>query len=334
MTFNNPYLLLLVLIVPLYYLYVRYVRQGQREGAMKFSSVEQVKKLKTTLSVRLRHLPLWLRCFTLILVIASLARPQKGIEHSKMPTEGVDIVMAIDVSTSMLAEDFTLNGKRANRLESLKPVVKSFIEGRKNDRIGMVVFAGQPYTQCPLTLDYGILFEFLKNTEIGMVEDGTAIGSALATCLNRLKNLPGKSKIIILLTDGRNNTGKIDPLTAAEMAKAMGVKVYTIGAGAKGLVPYPARDIFGNKVYQRVQVDIDEDTLKKIADITGGKYFRATDSESLEDIYEEINKMETTKVEVKIYMEYKELFPYFLLPAMLLLLTEIVLKNTWLRKIP
>lgn len=331
MTFNDPLILLLVFLVPLY-LWFKLKRPG--EGAMKFSDISQIKKIRLSLSVKLRHLPLWIRGAALVLIIIALARPQKGIEHTKMPTEGIDIMLALDVSTSMLAEDFTLNGKRANRLAAVKPIVKDFIQGRYNDQIGMVVFAGRPYTQCPLTLDYGILLQFLDTVEIGMVEDGTAIGSAIATCVNRLKNLPAKSKVIILLTDGRNNTGKIDPLTAAEMAKSFKIKIYIIGAGTKGLAPYPVIDPFGNKVYTRIEVDIDEDTLKQIAQITGGMYFRATDTESLREIYKEIDQMEKTKAEIKIYMEYKELFPYFLMPGLCLLIIEILVSSTWLRRIP
>lgn len=331
MLFNDPSILILILLIPLY---IWYKLKRPREGAILYSSIEDVKRFKPSLSIKLRNIPLGLRCLSLLLIIISLARPQKGIEHAKVPTEGIDIVLALDVSTSMLAEDFTLNGKRTNRLAAVKPIVREFIQNRQNDRIGMVVFAGRPYTQCPLTLDYGILLQFLDIVEIGMVEDGTAIGSALATCINRLKDLPGKSKVAILLTDGRNNMGKIDPLTSAEMAKTMGLKVYTIGAGAKGLAPYPVTDFFGNKVYQRILVDIDEDTLKQIAKTTGGMYFRATDTESLKEIYKEIDQMEKTKAEIKIYMEYKELFPYFLVPGFAFLILEIIISNTWLRKIP
>lgn len=331
MTFNNPWLLILILLIPPYIWWNIY---KIKRGVMKFSSITQVKNVKPSASVRFRHLPIALRCSAIFMIIISLSRPQKGIEHTKVPTEGIDIMLAIDVSTSMLAEDFTLAGKRQNRLAAVKEVVKEFISGRYNDRIGMVVFAGRPYTQCPLTIDYGILLQFLDKAETGMVEDGTAIGSALAICLNRIKDIPAKSKIVILLTDGRNNMGKIDPLTSAEMARSLGVKVYTIGAGSKGLAPYPVRDLFGNKVYQRMSVDIDEDTLKKIANITGGKYFRATDTKSLEEIYKEIDKMEKIEVETKIYMKYNDLFPYFLVPGLVLLLFEILIANTWLRRIP
>lgn len=331
MRFNDSLLLILTLFIPLYiWLQIR----RSRQGALRYSSIYQLRKIRGSGRVKLRYLPLLLRCCALLLIIIALARPQKGIEHTQMPTEGIDIELVIDISTSMLAEDFTLNGKRQNRLDVVKSVVKEFIEERFNDRIGMVVFAGRAYTQCPLTMDYGILLQFLDKVHIGMVEDGTAIGSAIAVALNRLKEVPAESKIMILLTDGRNNAGKIDPLTAAEMAKALDVKIYTIGAGTKGLAPYPVRDLFGNKVYQRMPVDIDETTLQEIARITGAEYFRATNTKRLRQIYEEIDKMEKTKVEVKIYMEYTELFPYFLLPGLFLLLLGIIISNTWLRKLP
>lgn len=331
MIFNNPWILILSLLIPFYIVWSIY---KDKSGTMKFSSITQLKHIKPSLTIKLRYLPLILRSIAIFLIIVCLARPQKGIEHTKIPTEGIDIMLAIDVSTSMLAEDFILNGKRQNRLVVVKDVVKDFISNRHNDRIGMVVFAGRAYIQCPLTIDYGILLQFLNKIEIGMLEDGTAIGSALATSLNHIKDIPVKSKLVILLTDGRNNMGKIDPLTAAEMAKTLGVKVYTIGAGRKGLAPYPVRDLFGNKIYRRLPVDIDETTLKEIASITGGTYFRATDTKNLEAIYNEINQMETTEIEAKIYMEYKELFPYFLIPGLILILLEILISNTWLRRIP
>jgi len=315
-------------------LYVWQAIYKDRKGSIKFSSIAQVKKLKKSLSIRVRYLPLALRSAAILFIIVSLARPQKGIENTRIPTKGIDIILALDLSTSMLAEDFTLHGHRINRLAAIKDVVKKFISERRNDRIGIVVFAGRAYIQCPLTVDYGILLELLDKVKIGMVEDGTAIGEALAVCLNHIKDIPAKSKVIILLTDGRNNMGSIDPLTGAEMAKALGVKIYTIGAGTKGLAPYPMKDFFGNKVYQRMRVDIDEDTLKQIANITGGEYFRATDTKSLKKIYAQINNMEKTNVEVKIYTKYKELFPYFLIPGLFILLSEMVITNTWLRRIP
>ncbi|MDD5691502.1 MAG: VWA domain-containing protein, partial [Candidatus Omnitrophica bacterium] len=241
---------------------------------------------------------------------------------------------AIDCSTSMLAEDFRLGGQRQNRIEVVKSVVKDFIMGRKNDRIAIVAFASRAYTVCPLTLDYGWLLDNLERVKTGLVEDGTAIGSGIATSLNRLKDAKAKSKVVILLTDGRNNTGKISPLTAAEAAKALKIKVYTIGAGSKGPVPYPVKDFFGNTVYQPVQIDIDEDTLIKIAEMTGAKYFRATDTESLRKIYKEIDSLEKTDIEESGYLEYNELFNVFLILALVFLLSDIVLSNTVLRKIP
>jgi Ca-activated chloride channel family protein len=202
------------------------------------------------------------------------------------------------------------------------------------DRIGMVVFSGRAFTQCPLTLDYGILLEMLDKAQIGMLDDGTAIGSAIAVAVDRLKDSPAKSKVIILLTDGINNAGKIDPLTAAEIAKSYKIKIYTIGAGTQGLAPIPVQDFFGNVVYQDVKVDVDDEGLAQIAELTGGKYFRATDTESLRKIYAQIDRMEKTKVETKVYMEYKELFHLFLVPGLLLLLLEILLANTMYRKLP
>jgi len=266
--------------------------------------------------------------------VIALARPQYGNEQTKVTTEGIDIVLAVDVSGSMLAEDFEIGGQRYNRLHVVKPVVKDFIMKRTNDRIGLVVFAGRPYTQCPMTLDYGMLLQLLEKVEIGMVEDGTAIGSALGSSIERLKDTKAKSKVIILLTDGRNNAGEIDPFTAAEIARTFGIKIYTIGAGTKGLAPYPAMDIFGNRVMKQVKIDIDDDALREIAKITDGKYYRATDTESLKEIYSQIDKLEKTETEVTQYTEYNELFHYFLLPALGLLLIELGLKKTKLRKIP
>lgn len=275
-----------------------------------------------------------MRLAVYLLIIIALARPQFPIADSKVRSEGIDIVLAIDCSTSMLAEDFKAGDKRINRLDVVKEVVKDFINGRKDDRIGVVAFSARPYTISPLTLDYGWLIQNLDRIKAGMIEDGTAIGSGIATSLNRLKDTKAKSKIVILLTDGRNNTGKIPPLAAAQAAKALKIKVYTIGAGAKGLAPYPAYDLFGNKVYQMISVDIDEDTLKEIASMTNAKYYRATDTESLKKIYSEIDKLEKSPIEEKGYSQYNELFIYFLMPALIILLLEIILSNTLLRKIP
>ncbi|MCF6147853.1 MAG: VWA domain-containing protein [Candidatus Kuenenia sp.] len=331
MIFRDPLLLSLLIIIP-FLIYVYFRRKGTHP--LLFSSIENLKKLKPSLAQRYRHISIVLRTVAIALCIIALARPQHGNEQTRVTTEGIDIVLAVDVSGSMLAEDFEMDGKRQNRLYVVKQVVKDFINKRTTDPIGLVVFAAQGYTQCPLTLDYGILMQLLEKTEIGMLQDGTAIGSAIASSVDRLRNTKAKSKVIVLLTDGRNNSGEIDPYTAAEIAKAFGIKIYTIGAGSKGLVPYPARDLFGNKVMRQVKIEIDDESLMEIAKITGGRYYRATDTESLKEIYEQIDKLEKTETEITHYKEYKELFHYFLLPAFGCLLIELCLKKTKFRKIP
>ncbi len=288
------------------------------------------RNLKPTLRERLIHLPFALRFFSVALLLIALARPQSFTSGENISTEGIDIVMMLDISGSMLAEDF----KPKNRLEAAKVVAADFVKGRVNDRIGLVVFAAQSFTQCPLTLDYGIVLRFLKEIKIGMIEDGTAIGMAIGNCVNRLKDSKAKSKVVILLTDGRNNRGELDPITAAKVAKTFNVRIYTIGAGKRGEALYPVDDPLFGKRYVRVPVQIDEDLLKKVADITGGKYFRATDRTSLEKIYAEIGEMEKTKIEVTEYTRYSELFLPYALAALLLLLLEIILANTKFRKIP
>ena len=234
----------------------------------------------------------------------------------------------------MLAEDFKFAGHRQNRLYVVKRVVEDFIRVRHNDRIGITAFAARAYTVCPLTLDYNWIVNNLNRIQIGMVEDGTAIGSAIVTSLNRLRQSKAKGKVLILLTDGRNNTGSISPQTAAYAAKALDVKIYTVGAGTKGLAPYPAEDFFGNKVYQPMRVDIDDQMLTTVAEITGGSYFRAQDTESLKQIYANIDKMEKTPIEETGYTEYKEIFPKFLLIGLGILVSEVILSQTLLRKIP
>jgi Ca-activated chloride channel family protein len=332
MLLHDPLVLILIPLITLFFFY-RQKRQGAETG-FKFSSGELVAKLKGSFKLKLSQNLIYLRFLAFMLLIFALARPQTPVADSKIQSEGIDIVLAIDCSTSMLAEDFKLGGQRQNRIEVVKSVVRDFIMGRKNDRIAIVAFASRAYTVCPLTLDYGWLLDNLERVETGLVEDGTAIGFGIATSLNRLKDAKAKSKVVILLTDGRNNTGKISPLTAAEAAKVLKIKVYTIGAGSKGPVPYPVKDFFGNTVYQPVQIDIDEDTLIKIADMTQAKYFRATDTESLRKIYKEIDALEKTVIEEKGYLEYNELFSVFLILGVLILLLDIVLSNTVLRKIP
>jgi len=332
MSLHNPFVLILIPIVLLFFLYKQ--KKQVSESGFKFSSGELVGKLNGTFKLRLSQNLIYVRILAVILLIFALARPQSPVADSKIQSEGIDIVLAIDCSTSMLAEDFKLGGQRQNRVEVVKNVVKDFIMGRKNDRIAIVAFASRAYTVCPLTLDYGWLLDNLERVKTGLIEDGTALGSGIATSLNRLKDSKAKSKVVILLTDGRNNTGKISPLTASEAARALKIKVYTIGAGSKGPVPYPVKDFFGNTVYQPIQIDIDEDTLIKIADMTGAKYFRATDTESLRKIYKEIDELEKTTIEEKGYLEYNELFNVFLILSLMFLLLDIVLSNTILRKIP
>lgn len=301
---------------------------------IRFPSDGLLKGLGTTFRIRLAFGAVFIRAAALVLIVVATAGPQSVTKESKIQTEGIDIVLAVDVSTSMLAEDFKLGGKRENRLEVVKDVVKEFINGRRNDRIGIVAFAARAYTVCPLTLDYGWLLRNLERLKIGMIEDGTAIGSGTSSALNRLKDTETKGKVVILLTDGRNNAGRISPLTAAETGSALKIKIYTIGAGTKDLAPYPVKDFFGNTVYRPVKIDIDEDVLIKIAAKTDAKYFRATDTKSLRKIYREIDRLEKTKIEEKFFFEYRELFHLFLIPGVALLFIGIVLSNTVLRKLP
>ncbi|GIW45903.1 MAG: aerotolerance protein BatA [Candidatus Binatia bacterium] len=276
-----------------------------------------------------------LRALSLAALIVAMSRPQYGNAEGEMRGEGIDIVLAVDISGSMLAEDFTKpSGERANRLEVVKDVVREFVARRRNDRIGLVVFAGRPYTQCPLTLDHGWLLRNLERVQIGMIEDGTAIGSALATAGARLEASDAKSKVIVLLTDGQNNAGKVSPKTAAEALAQLGIRVYTIGAGTRGLAPFPARDVFGNRVYRPMPVDIDETTLQEVARVTGGQYFRATDTASLRQVYAEIDRMERTEFRSPRYFAYDEAYPWFIALALFLYATEFALRHTWLRVLP
>lgn len=309
------------------------IRSGE-PPSFRFSSSKLLKGLSPTFRVRLGKGIVVLRVAVLVLIIIALSRPQSMTKETDIHTEGIDIVLAIDTSTSMRAEDFELDGKRANRLEVVKDVVKEFIKNRRNDRIGIVAFAARAYTVSPLTLDYGWLMQNLDRVEIGMIEDGTAIGSGIGSALNRLRETEAKGKVVILLTDGRNNAGSISPVTAAEAASALMIRVYTIGAGTKGLAPYPVKDFFGNRIYQPVRIDIDDEILKKIADKTGARYYRATDTESLREVYQEIDKLEKTPIEERGYIRYDELFSSFLIPGLVLLLLEVLLNNTVLRRIP
>ena len=329
--FADPYFFLLLPVIPaMVYWYLRSLRRLKARTTLRYSTLGVVKQVNPSAKTRLRHLLFMLRAAAVALLIVALARPQSGRKESDVSTEGVDIMLALDISSSMLAEDFKPN----NRLEAAKMVAADFIKGRKNDRVGLVVFSAQSFTQCPLTLDYGIVLRFLQEVKTGMIEDGTAIGLGIGNCVARLKDSKAKSKVVILLTDGINNRGELDPITAARVAKAFNVRIYTIGAGKRGEALYPVDDpIFGRR-YVSVPVQIDEELLQNVAQITGGKYFRATDTEALRQIYAEIGEMEKTKIEVKEYTRYSELFLPWLLAGLLLLLAEMVLSQTVLRKIP
>ncbi|MEO5360313.1 MAG: VWA domain-containing protein [Nitrospirota bacterium] len=291
--FYDPLVLLLIpIVLGLFALRLR----NTSIPALRFSTSELLAGIPATFRAVASKYLVILRILAVVLVVIALARPQKRLEETTVDTKGIDIALAVDLSTSMFAEDFSYKGKRQNRLDAVKEVVRDFIKNRHGDRIAMVAFAGRAYTASPLTTDYNYLLENLKRIYIGMLEDGTAIGNGLAAALNRIKDTKASSKVVILLTDGRNNIGTISPMTAAEAARALNIRVYTIGAGSKGPAPYPVKDVFGNTVYQEVEIDVDDDTLTDIAILTGGQYFRATDFDSLKKIYAEIDKLEKTQL--------------------------------------
>lgn len=330
MSLHDPWLLLLLALVPL----LMRVRRRQLPPALRYPVLEALRAVGPGRRVRWRWILPALRVTGLVLLVVALARPQLGKAATQIYTEGIDIMLAVDISGSMLAEDFQVDGQRGSRLDAVKSVVRKFLEHRPGDRVGLVLFAARPYTQSPLTLDHGFLMQNLDRAHVGLIEDGTAVGSGLATAVRRLEASDTKSKIVILLTDGQNNAGKIPPMTAAETAKTLGYRVYTIGAGTRGSAPFPQVDAFGRRVYVSMPVDIDEDTLRHVADVTGGKYFRATDTPSLEQIYDEINQLERSPQEGLQYLEYYELYVWLALPALLLLATEAILAQTWLRVLP
>lgn len=328
MVFANPtYLYLLLLLIPMIGWYVYKLRKSQ--PSLQVSSTEAFEVAgATSWKVYLRHVPFALRTLAIALLIVVLARPQSTDSWQNSTTEGIDIVMAMDISTSMLAEDL-----KPNRLEAAKDVAASFINGRQNDNIGLVVFAAESFTQCPLTIDHGVLLNLFKDIQPGIIQDGTAIGLGLANAVSRIKDSQAKSKVIILLTDGVNNTGEIAPVTAAEIAKTFGIRVYTIGVGTQGEAPYPIPTAFGIQ-YQNIPVEIDEQVLKQIASTTGGQYFRATDNASLKEIYSEIDQMEKTKISVQEFSKKQEEYKNWALIVFALLLVEVLLRNTLLRNIP
>ena len=327
--FEDPWLLLFMLMLP----YMAFKGKKKQQPTINYSTIGTLQSIRTAQVDFFSVLPLILRILSVMLLILALARPQEGHKSQEILSVGVDIMLALDTSGSMQALDFIKNEKRDTRLAMVKDVVSKFIENRPNDRIGMVVFGSEAYTQCPLTLDQGILQSFLSKLDIGMAGDSTAIGSAVGIAVKRLKDLESDSKVIILLTDGRNNAGSLPPVQAAQTAKAFGIKIHTIGVGTHGKAPFLVNSIFGQRyVYQ--EVDIDENTLKEISNLTGGQYFRATDLESLKSIYKQIDQMEKSEVKVLDHSEYTELFHYFLIPGILLLLSEIILSNSILRRIP
>ncbi len=332
MTFAHPFFLLLLLLLPaLAWL------KGRRgvPPAFVYSSVQLVRGMQNITRSRSGGFLMSLRWIILAIFIVVLAQPRLAKSTTEVKASGIDIVAALDLSGSMISEDFVVHGERVNRVNMAKTVLKDFIDKRPNDRIGLVVFAAQAFIATPLTLDHDYLQENLARLEIGSINsDATAIGDALTTAVNRLRDLKSKSKIIILATDGQNNSGKIEPLLATEAAAALGVKIYTVGIGEQGQAPMPARDMFGRKVYQMVPVDVDEDTLQKIADKTGGKYYRADNAEKFQKIYAEIDKLEKTEATVNKYTEYKELFPWLVTAGLALLLIELVLGQTAFRRLP
>ncbi|MCP3961174.1 MAG: VWA domain-containing protein [bacterium] len=308
----------------------------RKAAALRFSNIRSLQRLRPSKTLILRRLFQGLRLATVALLMLAMARPQTGRTQTQVRTEGIDIVLAIDTSGSMQALDLDASRKisdRRNRLEVVKTVVDEFVEKRDNDQIGLVVFGAEAFTQCPLTLDHGIVATFMERLEIGMAGDATAIGSALGTAVKRLKDSEAKSKVVILLTDGRSNAGSLSPAKAAEVAATFGIKIYTIGAGTRGEAPFIVDSLFGKQViYQNVEID--EDTLQGIALETGGKYFRAEDEKALAAIYEEIDQLEKTEITMSSYMEYNEQFRWFVIPALALLLLEVVLLGTRFRKLP
>jgi Ca-activated chloride channel family protein len=331
MRFANPlFLILIIVLIPL--IYWHYLAQKKKKLGIKYSDTSLFSGINPSPKTKLKDLPKYIRYAVLVLLIIAFARPQSGEKSEEIYNQGIDIIMILDTSTSMQALDFDPE----NRFDMTKKVAKEFVKRREYDRIGIVVFSGLAYTQCPLTSDHEAVLNFIDQSAIGMTQlDGTAIGSAIATATNRLKDSPGKSKVIILITDGRNNMGEIDPITAAQAAAALDIKIYTIGAGKRGESIYPVEDPFFGKRFVRVaEQDLDEETLIKIADATKGKYFRATDRETFENIFKQIDTMEKVDIKTLQFTRYTELFGYFLWPAFILLMFEVLLSNLWLRRLP
>jgi Ca-activated chloride channel family protein len=325
--FEDPAFLALLVVLPL--LAWVAVRRVRRSASIRYSAVHDVVAAGAGKSAWVRGVPWILRALALAALIVALARPQTGITTENVLTEGIDIVLVLDVSSSMLAEDL-----EPNRLVAAKAVASDFVAGRRNDRLALVAFAGQAFTQAPLTFDYRVVQSLLAELDVGMIEDGTAVGMGLATAVKRLQASNAESKVVVLLTDGRSNRGEIGPITAAQMAQALGVRVYTIGAGSQGTARVPVADPLGGTRYATMRVDIDEPTLREVAELTGGRYFRATDNESLASIYAEIDELERTEIEVENFTQYGEEFPIPLAAGLLFLFAELGLGQTLLRRLP
>jgi Ca-activated chloride channel family protein len=326
--FEDPWVLGLLLLLPLAYV-VRHRIEKTRTGTLRYSAVDSVLAAGVGRSRWLNRVPGLLRTLALAALIFALARPQTGITSETILTEGIDIVLVIDISSSMLAEDL-----QPNRMEAAKEVAANFVAGRRNDRIGLVAFAGEAFTQAPLTLDYSVVMTLLAELDIGMIEDGTAVGMGLATAVKRLQASDADSKVVILLTDGSSNRGEIGPITAAQLARALGVRVYTIGAGSRGTARVPINDPLRGQVYANMRVDIDEETLREVGALTGGRYFRAMDREGLGEIYAEIDELERTEIEVENFTQFAERFPLVLAFGLMLIMMELGLSQTVMRKLP
>jgi len=329
--FEHPWALVLLLLLPL----LAFLR-GRRgkAAAIQYSGLSLFGPLLRGRKTQPKGWLSALRYVALFFFLLALARPQKVDSGTQVQESGIDMMLAIDLSPSMEALDYHKDGQEISRVEVVRETVGKFIEARPNDRIGMVVFAGDAYLMSPLTLDHDWLLQNVDRLHVGLAGDATAIGSAIATCANRLRDQPGKSKIIVLLTDGQNNAGKITPFAAAEAAHALGIKIYTIGAGSNDVAKFPTRGPFGQRVYITIPVDIDEDALRKIADISGGKFYRAADTQALEHVYDEINRLETTKVAVKHFEHVQEYFAWAVYPGLLFLGMEIFLAHTRWRRVP
>jgi Ca-activated chloride channel family protein len=323
--FANPKLLWLLLLVPLAIIWY-ILRHKKQEASVTFSDLKGMVKLPRTWKAWFRHLLFGLKMAALAMLIVALARPQSSSTNSTSNIEGIDIVMAMDVSGSMLARDL-----KPDRLTAAKEVASNFVKDRPGDRMGLVIFSGETFTQVPLTTDHGVMLNMLAEMKNGLIEDGTAIGDGLATAISRLKDSEAISKVIILLTDGMNNAGSVDPYTAAEIAKLYGIRVYTIGVGTYGMAPYPAKTPFGTTVMQQIKVEIDEKLLTTIANSTGGKYFRANNNKKLDEIYQEIDKLERSKIEVTEFRRLHEEFYPLVAWALALLLLEFLLRKTIFR---